>query len=246
MPEAATVALDDLLASVTPGGRDPGPRPHVIVNFVASLDGRATFHGRSGPLGDDGDRAMFHGLREQADAVLVGTNTLRVERYGRILSQPARRERRAASGRVEEPLACVVTRTGRLPTDIPLFAEPEQRIVVFAAAEVDLRGVGAQVELVRLEPGELTLTTVVAHLRSDHDVRLLLCEGGPTLFSSLLHEGIVDELFLTLVPKLTGGGASPTITTGPELPDLAEVMTLWLLERAGSLYLRGALREWSR
>jgi riboflavin-specific deaminase-like protein len=243
LPDCASVQLPDLLAGFEPVRAPASGRPYVFANFVASVDGRATFQGRLGPLGDDGDHALFHGLRQMADAVLVGTNTLRTERYGRILSRPERRESRIAAGRSPDPLACIVTRTGHLPTDIPLFAEPEQEIVVFAAAEVDLSGVTAQVEVVRLEHREMTLTTALEHLRADHGVRLVLCEGGPTLFASMLHEGVVDELFLTLAPKLTGGGASPTITAGPELPELCEVMTIWLLERAGSLYLRLGLPE---
>lgn len=243
LPDCTSVQLSDLLAAFEPAHSPAPDRPYVLVNFIASLDGRATFHGRSGPLGDDGDHALFHGLRELADAVLVGTNTLRTERYGRILSRPERRERRLAAGRSPEPVACIVTRTGHLPTDIPLFAEPEQQIIVFAAGEVEMSGVGAQVELVRIGHGEMTLTTALEHLRSDHGVELLLCEGGPTLFGSMLHESVVDELFLTVAPKLAGGGASPTITTGPELPELAEAVTIWLLERAGSLHLRLGLPE---
>jgi len=242
-PESRAVRVPDLLATVEPTPDRPADRPYVIVNFISSADGRATFHGRSGPLGDEGDRALFHGLRERVDAVLVGTGTLRAERYGRILSRPERRERRVASGRTPEPLACVVTRTGDVPRDIPLFAEPQARIVLFAAREVSLAGVGAAVQVVRLEPGEMTLTTVLRRLRADHGVEMLLCEGGPTLFASLLRERLVDELFLTLAPRLTGGGEGLPITRGPELPDLVPLRTIWLLERAGSLYLRYGLGQ---
>jgi 5-amino-6-(5-phosphoribosylamino)uracil reductase len=69
-------------------------------------------------------------------------------------------------------------------------------------------------------------------------VRSLLCEGGPTLFGALLHERVVDELFLTLSPKLTGGGTGPTISSGPELMNPRGMSIEWLLERNGSLYLR--------
>lgn len=214
----------------------------MVVNFIASVDGRSAFHGRSGGLGDDGDRAMFHGLRERADAVLVGTRTAAVEGYGRILGRPERRERRAAAGRAPEPLACLVTRSGMLPLEISLFAEPEARVVVFCSSEPRLDGARAQVDVVRLEPGQLTLTTVLRRLRSDYGVELLLCEGGPMMFSSLLEEGLVDELFLTLAPKLTGGGAAPTMTSGSELAELRELEVVWLLERNGTLYLRYRLR----
>ena len=62
-------------------------RPYVVANFIASADGRATFEGRSGPLGNPADREMFHGLREQMDAVMAGTNTLAIEHYGRLLGK---------------------------------------------------------------------------------------------------------------------------------------------------------------
>jgi len=78
-------------------GDEPGPlpaeRPYTFVNFVASLDGRATVSGRSAPLSDPGDRALFHVLREAVDAVMAGTGTLRVERYGRVIKSAEARRR---------------------------------------------------------------------------------------------------------------------------------------------------------
>jgi riboflavin-specific deaminase-like protein len=241
LPGAATVEVSELLESLDLSKADPAERPYTLVNFVASADGRATLGGRSGPLGDDGDRAMFHGLRERVDAVLAGTSTLRVERYGRILGKPERRERRVMSGRSAEPLAAVITRSGEIPTDIPLFNEPEARIVVFSPTAIDVNDRAAQVELVPLDRGELTLTTVMRQLRADHQVHTLLCEGGPTLFGALLQEGLVDELFITIAPTLAGGGHGPTISVGPELADPARLRLVWLLERNGSLYVRYAL-----
>jgi riboflavin biosynthesis pyrimidine reductase len=95
--------------------------------------------------------------------------------------------------------------------------------------------------VVRLDPGQITLTTMMRRLRSDYDVRALLCEGGPLVFGALLHEALVDELFLTLAPKLTGGGGAPGITSGPELPEPASLELVWALEDEGSLFLRYAL-----
>ena len=85
---------------------------------------------------------------------------------------------------------------------------------------------------------EKTLTTAMRILRNDFGVRSLLCEGGPTIFASLLSEGIVDELFLTLAPKLVGGGASPTISSGTELKELQPMEVVWALEHGSALYLR--------
>jgi riboflavin-specific deaminase-like protein len=238
LPEPVRVEVQDTLDSLASPESASGDRPYVLVNFIASADGRSAFHGRSGGLGDDGDRAMFHGLRERVDAVLVGTRTAGVEGYGRILSRPERRERRAAAGRTPEPLACLVSRSGMIPAEIRLFAEPEARVVVFSSIEPSLEGAQAQVDVIRLDPGELTLTTVLRRLRSDYGVELLLCEGGPMLFGSLLEENLVDELFLTVAPKLASGSAGPTITSGPELPELRDLELAWVLERDNSLYLR--------
>jgi len=70
-------------------------------------------------------------------------------------------------------------------------------------------------------------------------VRSLLCEGGPSLFSALLLDGLVDELFLTFAPKLVGGDGM-TITTGRPLDELADLRLVQALEQDGTLFLRYA------
>ncbi len=241
LPEPGAAPIEALLAMLALGGRAPEQRPYTVANFASTVDGRASIGGRSGPIGDDGDRAMFHGLREQVDAVIAGTGTLRTETYGRILGKPERRERRLQRGLPAEPLACVMSRSGDIPLDIPLLAEPEARVVIYTPHELDATPFAAHVRVVRLDPAQLTPATVLAHLRAELGVRSLLCEGGPTLFAALLSSGLVDELFLTLAPKLAGGGDGPGITAGPELPAPAEMELRWLLERRGSLYLRYAM-----
>jgi riboflavin biosynthesis pyrimidine reductase len=239
LPERRALTVPELLGPLDLAQMAGEERPYTVVNFVASADGRATFKGRSSQLGDDaGDRAVFHGLREIADAVLVGTGTLRAERYGRLARDPERRARRLEAGLPAEPLCCIVTRSGEVPIGIPLFQEPEARVVVFSPTDFDTGRCAADVQAVRLDPGELTLTTALRRLRSEHGIRVLLCEGGPTVFGALLQEDLVDELFLTLAPKLTGGGVGPAITNGPELAEPATLAVQWLLEHNGSLFLR--------
>jgi riboflavin-specific deaminase-like protein len=242
LPEPRLIGVRELLESLSLGASIPTERPYTVVNFVVSADGRAAFQGRSGALSDATDREMFHGLREHVDAVLVGTGTLRTERYGRLVRDPERRSRRAASGLSPEPLACIISRSGDIPLDIPLFAQPAARVVVFTSSELEASALAADVEVVHLDPGELTLTTMMRRLRSAYDVRTLLCEGGPILFGALVQEDLVDELFLSLAPKLTGGGSSPTITSGPVLAEPRQLSLVWALERDSALYLRYSLR----
>ena len=237
-PTPGRVSAAEVLDELNVVGAAGPERPFTIVNFVASVDGRAALGGRSAPLSDPGDRSMFHALRERVDAVFAGTGTMRAERYGRLVRDPARRRRRAARGLTPDPLACVITRSGNVPTEIPLFADPHSRVVVFSPQAPDLAGAAARVESVVLDRGELTLTTMMRRLRAAYDVRALLCEGGPTVFSGLLHEGLVDELFLTCAPVLAGGGSDPTLTSGPALPERVGLALRWVLEREGTLFLR--------
>ena len=195
-------------------------RPYVIANFVASVDGHATVDQRSRRLSGSGDREMFYALRERVDAVLIGPNTLKAEHYKRMLPAPDRRERRLAAGLPAEPLAVTVSRSGNVPRDIPLFADTPDNILTFEGAD------------------DTELSHVLHTLRSYHNIRTLLCEGGPTLFGALLAEHLVDELFLTLAPMLVGGASGPAVASGPpsEVPACAELKAA--LERDGTLFLR--------
>src|ERR1035441_9440475 len=122
LPDSASVQASELLSGLRPGSHAPAGRPYSVANFAASADGHATFAGRSRKLGDDGDREIFHGLREQVDAVLAGTETLRTEGYGRIIPDAARRGRRVAAGLAAEPRACGGTPRGHAPPDNPPFS----------------------------------------------------------------------------------------------------------------------------
>jgi riboflavin biosynthesis pyrimidine reductase len=237
LPDGGTLDAGELLEAVPFGEHAPPERPYVVANFVSSADGRATYGGRSGKLGDDGDHDMFHTLREQVDAVLAGTGTIETEGYGRVTPDEERRARRVARGVDPEPIFVTVTRSGRVPREIPLFDVPEQRVVVFSGLPIAGWTPAAGVTVRTLT----SLGDAIRALRQDHGVRSLLCEGGPHLLGALLHARLVDELFLTLAPKLTGGGG-PGVSEGGELPGGPRRLTLlWALERESALYLRYAL-----
>lgn len=243
IPDPATVDSTELLRDLGLGARAPAERPFVAVNFAATVDGRIALGGRPGAIGDDGDTEVFRRLRTQADALLVGTGTLAAEQYSRPIRRAELRAAREAIGLAPVPPLVVIARSGRLPLEIPLFQDPDAHAIVYTEVATEPPAVPARVELQRIDPaaGEPTLTAALRHLRREHGVRSLLCEGGPQLLSGLLHEGLVDELFLTVAPQLAGGGGEPTLTGGTALPSPAELTLVWALERRGSLYLRYAI-----
>jgi len=227
------------------------PLPRVLLNMISTVDGRATVGGRSGPISDRADRALFHGLRTAADAILVGAGTVRTERYGRVIGDERRRRLRAERGLSDEPLACIVTGRLALDTDIPLLAEPQSRVVIVTASQASLPAAAAQVEYVRAErEGHLDLAAALRELRSRFGVQLLLCEGGPHLSLALVAAGLLDELFISLSPRLAGGeaasGEALRILAGPELERPLELSLLGALECESQLFLRYALSDPAR
>jgi riboflavin-specific deaminase-like protein len=222
-------------------------RPYLVVNMIASADGRATIGGRAGPLGDTADRQLFHALRSVADAVLVGGGTVRQERYGRMVKDPARRRRRREQGRSEEPLACVVSGRLDLPEDLPLLGTAQARVVIVTSSQASLASPAAQVQYVRADrDGMLDLHAAVRELHERYSIELLLCEGGPHLNANLVAAGLVDELLLTLAPKLGGGdpsrGESLRILAGAMLQAPVQLQLINLHQCGSELFLRYAVR----
>jgi riboflavin biosynthesis pyrimidine reductase len=236
----------------SPSPSAPGSRrPHVMLNMVSTADGHATLGGRSGGLSSPADRALFHGLRLAVDAVMAGAATVRVERYGRIVPDASRRQRRVERGLSEEPLACIVSGRLALETDIPLLADPAARVVILTPSAASLPASAAEVHYIRAErDGLLDLPAALSELRERFGVRTLLCEGGPHLNAQLLGAGLIDELFLSLAPLLAGGDSDRNpahpealrILAGPELSPPVALDLLGVLEHDSSLFLRYGVR----
>ncbi len=242
LPDTGTLTATDAAAALRHDADPPPHRPYLALNMVATADGRITIGGRSGPIGNEADRRLFHELRAQVDAVMVGAGTVRTERYGRIVRDPDRRARRAAAGLEPDPLAVIVSARLDLPADLPLLQEPEQRVVVATGSDAELKGVKAQLEYLRVGDD---LPLLHARLREEYGVRSILCEGGPTLNSHLLAAGLADELFLSLSPKVLGGAAAFTIVAGRELGEPAELEPLWVLRAGNELFTRWRVRTLS-
>ena len=202
----------------------PEGHARLRVNFVASVDGAVTLGGRSGGLGGPGDRRIFGLLRVACDAILVGAGTVRVEGYGPMKLPSRLRDLRREQGRDADPVLVIATRRFDLDPTAPLFTEAPRRPVIITtepaarsaaadfAAVADLVGVGTQ---------ECDLGAALADL-TKRGLPHVLCEGGPHLLGTLLAADLVDELCLTVAPKLTGPGAD-RIIAGPLSPvrDLA-------------------------
>jgi riboflavin-specific deaminase-like protein len=211
-------------------------RPFVYVNMISTVDGRAARDGRSSTIGGEADLQRLLDLRTSADAVLIGTGTLRAEGYDRLVRAEERRARRRADGLSEDPVAVLLSRRFDIPWEAGLFAAPAQPVLIYTDAGAgEPPDVAAPVEVVRLEVPSLTAMLADLHARG---VRRLLSEGGPTMHGALWSAGVVDELNLTLSPLITGDADEPNIVEGGRLPADPE-LELLSCERVGSeLFLR--------
>jgi riboflavin-specific deaminase-like protein len=253
-PDEARVDAAESISALNLGELAPPERPYLVLNMVASADGKGTVGRRTRALGNDADRVVFHHLRTQVDAVLVGAGTVRLERYGRMIKWPELREKREREGLAPDPLALVVSARLDLAPDLPLLADPESLVTVLTSSQLELAEAAARVEYLRpppeaLEPGtdpggapRFRLRPLLERLRGEHGVRSVLCEGGPTLNADLFAEGVVDELFLCVAPLVTGG-AAPTIVAGEGLPEPAQMEIVWAYESEDHLLLRYRLKR---
>jgi riboflavin-specific deaminase-like protein len=235
IPDPGPTTVEQQLETYRPWEEPHEDRPLIAVNFAATVDGRATIGGVSGPIGSETDTAMLAGLRTRFDAVMIGAGTMRAERYGRPVADPAKRERREQIGLPPDPLMVIVSGRLDLPWDAPLFTEGEGRVLLFTASEAEPPPTETRVEVVRHERF-VDLVVALRHLRHEHGIRAVICEGGPGLHNELQGAGLVDDLFLTIAPKLVGGEA-PRIIEG-DLPTVTELELDWLLESGGELFAR--------
>ena len=224
--------------------------PRLYANFVASVDGVAALRGRgeSGGVISGGSRAdhfVMGLLRACADAVLVGAGTFRVS-PGHLWhaeaifpdAAPLYARLRAQLGLRPRPPLVLVTASGAIDATQPALADAW--IVTTDAGAARLAGaVPAGARLVALPGESLGLAAVVERLRAD-GLRRILTEGGPSLVADLIGERLLDELFLTVAPRLFGrfgGDGRKSLVDGVDLGGAA--LELLGARRDGSfLFLR--------
>jgi riboflavin-specific deaminase-like protein len=223
-------------------------RPRVLVNFASSIDGKITLAPglRKGAFvmsRHHEDPRRMRQIRGTADAILIGAGNLRADDPDLAIDAKERMRRRQAGER--EPLRIVVTGTGNgiRPTqkmfDPALggasFVLHSERIS--AEAREKLAPVAT---LVALGQRDVDVPRLLDWAAREHGVRTLLCEGGGILCAQLFAARAVDELFMTVVPRILGGALAPTLAEGPgfsadEIPDA----TLASIDRIGDeLFLR--------
>jgi 5-amino-6-(5-phosphoribosylamino)uracil reductase len=223
-------------------------RPRILVNFAVSLDGKINpapgkRHGAFAMSRAKEDWRRMRELRARGDAILIGATNLRADDPGLSLS-PEERERRRAAGQ-PLPARIVVTRRGEgIRPDAKIFDRSigGPAYVVHAANMSDaVRGLLAPVAtLVEMGATSVPMPKLLAWMRESLSAETVMCEGGGDLVAQMFAARAVDELYVTVVPRILGGAGAPTLAGGAGFdPDEIADATLTSLERIGDeLYLR--------
>ena len=233
--------------------------PRVFANFVETIDGVVAMPDvpRANALisdGSDADRLVMGLLRACADVVVIGSGTLLGSPKGtwradRVYPDAADAfaELRSRLGLPEQPLVAVVTAGGSFDPAHPVL-EHGALVLTTERAAPDIRAsVPAGAEVLAVNTGDWVDVRGAIDCLRERGHRLILSEGGPTLFTALVAAAAVDVLFLTVSPLLAGRATAPrlSLADGAELiPDVRVAGELLSVRRhADHLFLRYALKR---
>ena len=221
----ACVSLPPRLARLYGRLRMPRPhrRPHIISNFVSTLDGVVSLNERGHATGGDisgfsrQDRIVMGLLRAMADVVIVGAGTLRAgpehiwtaEHIYPALAADYQKLR-ASLQKYEPPLNVIVSASGRLDLRLPVFASGKVPVLIvttpagaerlrkqkFHHSTVEVRSVRSS--------GAIRARSILAQVAKLKPATLILVEGGPQLLADFYAQQVMAEQFLTLAPQLAG------------------------------------------
>jgi riboflavin-specific deaminase-like protein len=191
------------------------PRPFVVATFAMTADGKVTTKNLE-PVNFTSREDKLHLFRQRAlgDAVLLGHTSLKRDNV-RLGLPVEMQETRAKRGQSRCPLRVIVSNEGRIDHRLKIFQSDVSPVIIFSSKRMPQKYQKALQKKATLHLSKarhVDLAGMLETLRKKYKVRTVACEGGPTLFRSLLEQGLIDQLNLTIAPYMFGGAMAPTLT----------------------------------
>jgi len=207
--------------------------PFVFINMAMTADGKiATANRAVASFGSKRDHDHLLELRATADAVMAGARTVDENAVNLGPGAPNFRRQRLKRGLAEYNLRIIVSRSGSVNPRAEIFRHKFSPVIILTTKSASskklaaLRARGAEVKICGAT--EIDFPAALRWLRAKWNVRWLLCEGGGELNAALLRAGLVNELHLTVCPKIFGGRHAPTIADGAGCLKLAAAVPMGL------------------
>ncbi|HMP84760.1 MAG TPA: dihydrofolate reductase family protein [Verrucomicrobiota bacterium] len=207
--------------------------PQVLINMAMTADGKiATSNRVVSSFGSRRDHEHLLELRATSDAVMSGARTVDSARINMGPGGKRYQRLRLKRGLSEFNLRVVVSGSGSVDINAEVFKHRFSPVIVLttermpASTRRGLREMGVIVKICGSR--QISFRSALRWLHRDWNVNRLLCEGGGELNDALFRAGLVDELHLTICPKLFGGRNAPTITEGIGFQKLADSTRLSL------------------
>ena len=191
-------------------------RPFVTATFAMTVDGKITTRTFS-PVDFTSREDKLHLFRQRAlaDAVLVGHSTLKRDNVRLGLPKTDLCKARMKRGQTPYPVRVIVSDKGKIENRLNIFQSDISPILIFSTRRMPRKyqeALGKKATLHLSKAEHVNLAAMLHTLRDKYKIRTIACEGGPTLFRSLLERGLVDRLNLTIAPYMFGGARAPTLT----------------------------------
>ena len=200
-------------------------RPYVLVNMAMTADGKiATVNRAVHSFGSPRDLHHLYELRATTDAVICGARTIEISRSildngGELFTR-----RRIKQGLADHNLRVIVTGSGSINLKAEIFRTQISPIIILTTARISptkLNRLQKVVQEVKIAgQNEINFPAALRWLRKKWKVERLLCEGGGELNSAMFASDLVDEIHVTICPRIFGGRTAPTIADGKGLPTL--------------------------
>ncbi len=200
-------------------------RPWVKLILAISLDGRlALASGGKATIGGRGDRRALEESLAWADGVLIGGKTIRIHRNTCLIHDEELIKKRLIDKRPPQPIAIVVSKKQDFNNNLPFFKQPIKRWIIapYPQDEVSLKRVGFEKIISLNEDWSKNLEKLF-----NRGVTRIALLGGAKLIYSLLCSDQVDELQLTLTPKILGGIYTWVPEGANQLPEVFETGKAW-------------------
>jgi riboflavin-specific deaminase-like protein len=224
-------------------------RPFITANFAITADGRiSTRKLTPSDFSSPRDKRRLLEIRAECDAVLASAKTIAADHMTMGLPAEDLRTARATRKKPPYPLRVLISNRGRIDSQLRVFQKDFSPIVIFSTEQMpaaNRRALAARAAL-HLSPGKVVDLPEMMHLlRRKYGVRRLVCEGGAQVFRSLLEADLIDELYLTLCPRIFGGVKAPTLSgvAASFLPRSTRLRLKSMTVVDGECFLRYSLRH---